>query len=158
MFQNFESLRYVSYRGSPFVEDIGDLNVKYKVTNEPGDWEYVERVLPPLLVPQPVKKDSYPSGWKPQAEKLSNQPYFIERTKNHMLPVYLKLAQRGIRRHTYIKRIHGDIFLLEKELKGFLQKESFKPIRSQVHEFAGYIRINGDFVNACKYWLEKRNY
>lgn len=105
-----------------------------------------------------MKKSSYPSGWKPQAKNLTDQPYFIERTKNHMIPVYLKLSQRGIQRHTYIRKIHGDIFLLEKELKEFLQKESFRPIRSQVHEFAGYIRINGDFVNACKYWLEKKSY
>lgn len=75
-----------------------------------------------------------------------------------MLPVYLRIYQNGLRRHTFIKNIQGDIFLLEKELRQFLQKESFQPIRSQVHEFTGYIRINGDHVNACKYWLEKKDY
>lgn len=150
--------RHVSYRGSPFLEDIGELNVKYKVTNDLKDWEHVERTLAPLVVPQPLKRDSYPSGWKPQGENLNNKPYFIKRTKNHMLPIYLLTSQRGLRRHTIIRKIQGDIFLLQKELKDFLQKESFHPIRSQVHEFAGYIRINGDFVNACKYWLEKNNY
>lgn len=153
-------IRYVSYKGSPFLEDIGDVNVKYKVTSDPIDWKYVERTLPPVVVPQPVKREFYPSGWKPQADisVLKDRPYFIERTKNYMLPVYLKLGQRGIRRHTFVKKISGDIFLLDKELKEFLQKDSFMPIRTQVHEFAGYIRIHGDFVNACKYWLEKRNY
>lgn len=148
----------MSYRASPFLEDIGEVNVKYKVTNDPIDWKYVERILPPLVIPQPTEKDSYPSGWKPQGKNLNHRPYFVKRTKNHMLPVYLRLAQQGIRRHTLIKKIQGDVFLLEKELKEFLQTESVKPIRSQVHEFAGYIRINGDFVNACKYWLEKRDY
>lgn len=75
-----------------------------------------------------------------------------------MLPVYLVTTQRGQRRHTFVRKIQGDIFLLESELRQFLQKESFKPIQSQVHEFAGYIRLKGDFVNACKYWLEKKNY
>lgn len=158
LLQNIDCVRSVSYRGSPFMEDIGEVKVKYKVTNDPVEWQYVERVLPSLLIPDPVKKSHYPSGWKPQGQNLSKRPYFIERTKNHMIPVYLKLGQRGIRRHTIIKKIHGDIFLLEKELKAFLQQDTIKPIRSQVNEFAGYIRMNGDFVNACKYWLEKHNY
>lgn len=152
-----QHIRLSSYYGSQFVEDLGDVNVKYKVTSNTNEWKYVERALPPLLVPALIPKDTYPSGWKPQANNLDDRPYFIERTKSHMIPVYLKIGQRGIRRHTMVKRIKGDIFLLEKELREFLQKESFHPIRSQVNEFAGYIRINGDFVNACKYWLEQRN-
>lgn len=156
--QSLTTIRGVSYRGSQFVEDLGEVNVKYNVTKDPIDWKYVERTLPPLIVPEPTKKDFYPSGWKPQTEDVRDKPYFIERTKNHMLPVYLKLAQRGIKRHTYVRKVQGDIFLLDKELREFLQKESFQPVRSQAHEFAGYIRIKGDFVNACKYWLEKKGY
>lgn len=139
------------------MEDLDKLNTKYEVSKDPEEWKYVERALPLTIIPEPVAKETYPSGWKPQTNEVKNRPYFIERTKNHMIPVYLDISQRGVRRHTVIKRIQGDINLFEKELVKFLQKESFQPIRSQVNEFAGYIRINGDFVNATKYFLEKKN-
>ncbi|KAG5883455.1 hypothetical protein JTB14_030877 [Gonioctena quinquepunctata] len=155
--QSFQLIRHSSYKSSPFLEDI-EITTKYEVTTDPNDWKYVERVLPLITVPEPVKREEYPSGWKPQSENLKNKPYFVERTKNHMIPVYLRLGQRGIRKHTIVKKIQGDIFLLEKELLEFLNKESFKPIRSQVNEFAGYIRINGDFVNATKYWVEQKQF
>ncbi|XP_018565178.1 probable 39S ribosomal protein L49, mitochondrial [Anoplophora glabripennis] len=147
-----------SYYSSPFLEDVGDITRKYEITKDPEDWKYVERILPVAVVPEPVKKDVYPSGWKPQGDNLQDQPYFVERTKNHMIPVYLQVAQNGVRRHTKVKFVKGDIWLLEKELREFLQKESFGPIRSQVNEFAGFIRFSGDFVNAIKYWLEQKQF
>lgn len=156
--QNIQPIRLSSYLSSPRIQDVGEVNVKYAVTNNPEEWKYVERILPPQTVPQPVKKDSYPSGWKPQGENFRDYKYFVERTKNHMIPVYLKIEMRNTRRQTFVRRIHGDIFALEAELRKFLQKESLQPIRSQVNEFCGYIRINGDHVNAIKYWLEKKNF
>lgn len=114
--------------------------------------------MPLSVVPEPTKKETYPSGWKPQADNLRDQPYFIERTKNHMIPVYLDIGQRGIRKFTKLKHVKGDIWLLEKELTEFLQKDSFAPVRSQVNELAGFIRYSGDFVNAIKYWLEQKEF
>ncbi|XP_028136705.1 probable 39S ribosomal protein L49, mitochondrial [Diabrotica virgifera virgifera] len=151
-------IRLGSYQSSPYLEDLGEVNTKYEISKDPEEWKYVERALPPTIIPEPIQKDKYPSGWKPQAENLLDRPYFIQRTKNHMLPVYLDITQRGLRRHTIIRKIQGDINLLEKELLEFLQPQSFQPIRSQVHEFAGFIRMNGDFVNAVKYFLEKRQF
>lgn len=112
--------------------------------------------MPPTLIPEPPVKSTYPSGWKPQEKDAVDKPYFVERTKNHMLPVYMVVLQRGIRRLTYIKKIKGDIWLLEKEIRAFLQKGTIIPIRLQVHEFAGYICINGDHVNAIKHFLTKK--
>lgn len=122
----------------------------------PEEWKYVERILPPTVIPEPPVKATYPSGWKPQKTDVSDSPYFVERTKNHMLPVYMKILQRGIRRLTYIRKIKGDIWLLGKEIREFLQKDTIIPIRLQVNEFAGYICINGDHVNAVKYFLTKK--
>nr|CAH7713188.1 unnamed protein product [Callosobruchus chinensis] len=150
-------VRPSSYDSSQFLEDL-DVKVKYVVTKDPIDWSYVERALPPVVVPDPVKKGKYPSGWKPQAENLTHMPYFIERTKNHMIPVYLQRDRRNAKKTTYIRRIQGDIFKLHKELLEFLQKETMYPIRSQVNEFAGIIQIAGDYVNAVKYWLEQRKF
>lgn len=75
-----------------------------------------------------------------------------------MIPVYLELSQRNQRKLTYVRKIKGDIWLLHQELKDFLQKESVALIRSQVNEFAGYICIHGDRVNAIKYYLTQKGY
>nr|CAI5841479.1 unnamed protein product [Callosobruchus analis] len=152
-----QTVKPSSYKSSQFFEDY-DVKTKYEVTKDPVDWSYVERALPPTVVPEPLKKDKYPSGWKPQAEDLTRLPYFIERTKNHMIPVYLRSDRRGTKKTTYIRKIQGDIFKLHKEVVEFLQKGSFYPIRSQVNEFTGIIQISGDYVNAVKYWLEQRHF
>lgn len=136
--------------------DLGEIKTKYEITRDPEEWKHVENILPPLLVPDPVKKAEYPSGWQPPTENLSEKPYYVERTKNHMMPVYMRIQLRGQRRHTFVKKIKGDIWLLHAELKEFLQKQQIAPIRSQVNEFAGFICIHGDHVNAIKYYLTKK--
>ncbi|XP_018330204.1 probable 39S ribosomal protein L49, mitochondrial [Agrilus planipennis] len=156
---NFLSLvqkRQSTYYSSPLLSEIGKVKVKYSVSKSPEEWKYVERLLPPLTVPEPVPKETYLSEWRPQLNECLKEKYFIQRTKNHMIPVYLKIGQHGIRKVTIIKNIKGDIWALEQELRDFLQKETPKPLRSQVNEFAAYIRIYGDYVNAIKYWLTEK--
>lgn len=114
--------------------------------------------MPPITVPNPLPKEQYPSGWTPQKNNLTDRPYFIARTKNHMMPVYLKITQHNTKRETMVKKIQGDIWLLEKELHDFLQKDSIKPIRSQVDETGGFIYFHGDHVNAIKYYLHNKGY
>ncbi|XP_066140323.1 large ribosomal subunit protein mL49 [Euwallacea fornicatus] len=151
-------IRESSYLSSLQLEDIDVPSRQYETTKDPIDWKYVQQVLPPIVIPEPLKKDRYPSGWKPQAENLEDRPYFIFRTKNHMIPCYLKISSFKTKKTTFLKNIKGDIWLLEKEIREFLAPQFFQPIRSQVNEFAGYIRINGDYVNAVKYFLEQRGY
>lgn len=86
-------------------------------------------------------------------------PYVVERTRNHMLPVYLNIQGRGERKRTIIKNIHGDIGLLAKDIETFLrQVNSNKEIGIQINEMAGKIKVQGDHVNNIKLWLFKRNY
>ncbi|XP_030763535.1 probable 39S ribosomal protein L49, mitochondrial [Sitophilus oryzae] len=158
IFPKFGQKRDSSFQSSPYVEDLGSVNRSYEVTKDTTDWSYVQRVLPPKVVPTPVKKDVYPSGWRPQTIDIADKPYFIKRTKNHMIPCYLDIGQRGIKRTTLLKSIQGDIWQLEKEIKEFLQPQVFQILRVQVNEFVGYIRINGDHVNAIKYFLEQKGY
>lgn len=138
------------------MEDLGEIKTRYDITKNPEEWKYVENILPPLVVPDPKPKDEYPSGWQPPADHLAERPYYVERTKNHMVPVYMRTSYRDTRRLTYVRKIKGDIQQLHKELKEFLQKESIKPIRSQVNEFAGYLCFHGDHVNAIKYYLTQK--
>lgn len=45
------------------------------------------------------------------AEKTASLPYNIERTKNHMLPIYVEETDANTRKFTRIKNIQGDIWV-----------------------------------------------
>lgn len=46
----------------------------YEVTKDPKEWEYVERVLKPKVIPVPcLENKEYSSGWKPPVGKF----YFV---------------------------------------------------------------------------------
>lgn len=143
---------------SPFLCDLPEIKTKFQVTKDPNDWKYVEYLFPPLTVPEPKPKEHYASGWKPQSKNLKDRPYFVSRTKNYMMPIYLRITANKTRRETLVKKIEGDIWLLDKELHDFLQKDSLRPIMSQVNEVGGYIYFRGDHVNAIKYYLQERGY
>lgn len=82
----------------------------------------------------------------------------MRRTKNHMIPVYLKILFRGTKRVTVIRHIQGDVFALEAELTAFLEDYLKKKFIIRVNEFSGEIVINGDYVNLVKHFLQKRGF
>lgn len=112
--------------------------------------------MPSVLVPTPTIKKEYPSGWKPQNFNVENSEFFVARTKNHMPPVYLIRKFRGMRRLTAVKRIQGDIWTLEVELKDAIEKHIGKKIASRVNEMVGCIYFKGDYVNFVKEYLNKK--
>ncbi|XP_067012079.2 large ribosomal subunit protein mL49 [Anabrus simplex] len=149
--------RSSSYRSSP-IEGPPEQYTGYEISNSPEEWKFVERLLPLKVVPEPVPKSEYPSGWKPPSDECLRYPYYIERSKNHMLPVYLDLSYRGMRKITKLKRIHGDIWALEKELKDYLEEKNQKIVTSQVHEQCGHIFFKGDHVHYCQEWLLSKGF
>lgn len=126
-----------------------------EVVRNPPEWKYVERLLAPRTVPKPTEKESYPSGWKP-ANPQPGLKYVVLRTKNHMLPVYLRRAYRGQRRITAVRHVEGDIWLLEAELRYLIEKQLNRPIITRVNEMSGQIELKGDHVAFVeKFLLEK---
>lgn len=84
----------------------------------------------------------------------NNLPYFVERTKNHLLPVYLDISYRGLRKLTLIKNITGDIWKLNEDLLNHLQKVEKKTVvGSRVDEIACLIKLKGDHVYYTTQWL-----
>ena len=102
-------------------------------------------------------------------------PFFVERTRNHMIPVFLHFeAVRDQRKITIIKHIDGDIWVsfgganayldqpwsiplltlqeLERQLKAHLEADG-KKITSQVNEVAMYIKFKGDYVLKVRNWF-----
>lgn len=154
--QQQQQIRYGSFRSSDLISDLKDYpNVT--VEKNPPEWKYVEDLLAPPLIPKPVVQSEYPSGWKPPSADVKHLPYFVPRTKNYMIPVYLHLTYRGQRRITKLRNIHGDIWQLEKELHAVIQKKIGKNIATRINEQNGQIWFKGDFSNIIKdYLMEKQ--
>lgn len=155
-----QPLRQISYRQSPYVETIDKSTLpEVQVVKNPPEWKYVERLLgKSATVPVPTEKTQYPSGWRPQTIDPSQAPYMIRRSKNHMVPVYLKISFRGYRRQTIIRYIQGDIHALAEELRVFLEDYTGRKMAIRINEFSGQIWIKRDYVNLIKDYLVKKGY
>lgn len=150
--------RWSSYNSSPKYIDPSNYT-DYEVSKDPKEWEYVECLLKPKVIPTPhLEKKEYPSGWKPPVAKPHEYPYYIQRTKNYMQPVYLEIYQRGLRRLTVVRKIHGDIWALESELKQYLQEKACRPIGIRTNELLGQIVFRGDYVNLVKAWMDEKGF
>lgn len=131
-----------------------DQHPEVEVVQNPPEWKYVEDLLGAKTIPKPAVKTSYPSGWTPpDAEKLEKLQYFVARTKNFMVPVYLEITFRGTRRCSIVKNIEGNIWQLEEELAELIERKSNKPCYSRINEMNRQIKFKGDFVTLIQKYL-----
>ncbi|XP_062456813.1 large ribosomal subunit protein mL49 [Rhea pennata] len=120
---------------------------------------FVERLLPPTRVPAPPEHPSYPtpSGWSPPRDPPPALPYFVRRSRMHNVPVYRQLT-KGNRKMTVIRKIEGDIWALEGELKAFLAPLAGRQPLTQVNELTGTLRIKGHFDGEVRAWLLQKGF
>uniref|UniRef100_A0A1B6GTW6 Large ribosomal subunit protein mL49 n=1 Tax=Cuerna arida TaxID=1464854 RepID=A0A1B6GTW6_9HEMI len=150
--------RGVSYKNSRLVEDDSSYT-EFEVFHNPEEWKYVERLLPIKWIPDPKPKENYPSGWIPQKADPDKTPYFIERTKNHMLPVYLKFGDRRRQQHTKIRKIEGDIWRFSEELVQYIKPlMGYTTIGVKVEELRRTITLRGDYVEYTKRFLIEKGF
>uniref|UniRef100_A0A336LTM0 Large ribosomal subunit protein mL49 n=1 Tax=Culicoides sonorensis TaxID=179676 RepID=A0A336LTM0_CULSO len=128
-----------------------------EIVKNPPEWIHVEALLPQKMVPVP-KQTEYSSIWKYPTVTNGQYPYMIYRNKNHMIPVYLKHTHRGLRKLTMVKRVDGDIWQLNKELKDFVEKKTGKEILTRVNEMSSQIHLRGDFVEIVSEYLMKKGF
>uniref|UniRef100_A0A8C3QGA4 Large ribosomal subunit protein mL49 n=1 Tax=Cyanoderma ruficeps TaxID=181631 RepID=A0A8C3QGA4_9PASS len=124
-----------------------------------AEFGFVERLLPPSRVPEPPPHPKYPtpSGWSPPAGSPPALPYFVRRSHLHNLPVYE--GQRQGRRLTALRRIHGDIWALHRDLRAFLGSLGVPEVPAQVNEVTGTLRLRGHWGPQVRQWLgEKRGF
>lgn len=128
-----------------------------EVIHNPPEWKFVEHLLGKETIPKPLVKEEYPSGWSPpDPARYKDIPYFIERTKNFMLPVYLSITFRGQRRLTKLKNIEGDIWKMEADLHQLIEKRAGRRVYSRINEMNRQIVFKGDYVTLVqKYLLDK---
>lgn len=148
-----QQVRYSSFRSSEAIGNIEENHPKVEILRNPIEWKYVESILAKQIVPEPEQKTEYPSGWKPQSNNTNELAYFVGRTKNHMIPVYLHATYRGTRRITKLRKIQGDIWKLEEELHKVIEDRIGKKIATRINEMSGQIWFKGDYVNIIKEYL-----
>lgn len=147
-------LRHSSFRSSQPLADVQlDNQPRIVIDRDPALWQHVENILAPRIVPAPTAKPSYPSGWQPPptAAAVAQLPYFVRRTKNHMVPVYIAKTYRGQRCVTILRLIGGDIWQLDRDLHAELKRRlGSKPIATRVNEMSGQIWIKGDYASIVR--------
>lgn len=150
-------VRHSSFRSSPQFGQIDD-HPPVEIAKNPPEWKFVERLLGPVTVPAPSIRPNYPSGWQPQQPDAQNRDYFIARTRNHMLPVYMTEKFRGTKKVTKVRKIQGDIWKLEEELRRVVEKAAGKKVLSRVNEMNGQIEFTGAYANLIKNYLQDKGY
>ncbi len=140
-----------SFRTSEKFENI-DAHPRVEVIKNPPEWKYIEELLGPKTIPAPVPKEEYPSGWQPQdPAKYKKLPYYIRRSRSHMLPIYLHTKYQGMRRLTIIRHIEGDIWRAQKDFEAFIKTRiGNNPVYVYVNEMNGQIKIKGDYVTLLR--------
>ncbi|XP_056130885.1 mitochondrial ribosomal protein L49 [Lampris incognitus] len=130
-------------------------NVYLESTDE---YHYVERLIPPSRVPQPPRHDKPPpSGWVPPPEVPPPLPYMIRRSRMHNIPVYSDITH-GNRPTTLVRRVEGDIWALEKDVKEFLKQAADKDLPTRVNEVTMTLRVKGKFDVELKEWLIQKGF
>ncbi|GFR31939.1 probable 39S ribosomal protein L49, mitochondrial [Trichonephila clavata] len=131
---------------------------KYTGVEEVKDrWHFVERLFPKLRIPEPPQNYST-TGWKAPSETVPNEPYFIERTRNHMLPVYETRVYKDRVLVTQVRKIQGDIWVFEQDLRNYLYVKSDEEVESHVNEMCCFVNVKGRYVNEIKEWLYNKGF
>lgn len=143
---------------SPDVTSLTDFT-EYEVVHRPAEWSHVENLLFRRTIPRIAPKEEYPSGWSPpKSSRTSDLPYCVGRSCNHMIPVYLNVGHIGLQKITKIKHVMGDIELLEKEIRDYLQKKHKRVVATCINECGGIVRIKGDYCLDAKKFLENKGF
>ncbi|OCT83976.1 39S ribosomal protein L49, mitochondrial [Xenopus laevis] len=122
------------------------------------EYRFVERLIPPTQVPKPPKHSTPPpSGWIPPKDSPPELPYFVRRSRMHNVPVYTDITH-GNRHMTIIRKIEGDIWALELEVRNFLTQLTGKTPPTQVNEISGTIRIKGYHDKELQTWLAEKGF
>ncbi|KAI0229310.1 39S ribosomal protein L49, mitochondrial [Lamellibrachia satsuma] len=144
--------------GEKLFEEPEPILTGFEESSETEEWKFVERILPKEVVPPPPAHASYPtpSGWVPPKESSQSLPYYVRRTRFHQLPIYLEILNGGNRKMTMVKKVNGDIWAFEAELRKYLEEKTGGRIYTQVDEVCCKLRVRGIHVeDTAKFVLDK---
>ena len=133
------------------------------VSKDPKEWAFVERLMPIRSV---VKTDfeykEYPSGFVPPNPEIregkSELSYWVGRSRNCMLPVYVKRLPEEDMVYTQVDKCEGDMYHLRDDMQQFLVDRYEQEFPSQVAELYGRIKFLGDFEQEFKEFLLNKGF
>ncbi|KAE8293041.1 39S ribosomal protein L49, mitochondrial [Larimichthys crocea] len=144
--------------GLRFVCNAGPEERRAGIIESTEEYRFVERLIPPSRVPAPPRHAGVtPSGWSPPADSPPPLPYVIRRSRMHNIPVYTDLTN-GSRKMTLIRKVEGDIWALEKDVKEFLKEVTGKELPTQVNEVTMTLKVKGHFDGELKQWLTSKGF
>merc|ERR1719357_528988 len=134
------------------------VEVQKTVIESAEEYKFVERLIPLSRVPAPPQHTGpAPSGWTPPADSPPPLPYMIRRSRMHNIPVYTDLT-KGSRRTTLVRKVEGDIWALEKDVKQYLKQVTGKELPTQVNEVTMTLKVKGHFDKELKEWLADKGF
>jgi len=151
-----------------FWKKIDNKKWEFVATQNPEEWKYVDRLVEAAkskTVPVPKLDSVAASGFLMPLAKPKDYTYFVRRTLNHMLPVYVsKLAvdnngasDKGIT-ITSVKKVEGDVFKLREDLCEFLLQRYEQEFISQPDELRQKVVFRGNFESDFKDFLKLRGF
>lgn len=144
--------------GLRFVCNAAPAEKESVILESAEEYKFVERLIPPSRVPAPPQHAGpTPSGWSPPAASPPPLPYMIRRSRMHNIPVYTDLTH-GSRRTTLVRKVEGDIWALEKDVKQFLKEVTGKELPTQVNEVTMTLKVKGHFDQELKQWLAGKGF
>ncbi|KAM8862884.1 large ribosomal subunit protein mL49 [Spinachia spinachia] len=122
------------------------------------EYKFVERLIPPSRVPAaPAHAGRSPSGWTPPADTPPPLPYMVRRSRMHNIPVYTDMTH-GSRRTTLVRKVEGDIWALEKDIKQHLKEVMGMEPLTQVNEVSMTLKVKGHVESELKEWLASKGF
>ena len=115
---------------------------------QPERWFWVERLLPRPLAKRQTRDQlsaKTSSGFISPPPTAPELPYFVARTRNNLLPVYKIVEYRDQLAKTVVRKVTGDLWALEEELRSVIQLLQEERILSSVNEGNGEIKFLGSF-------------
>nr|XP_046251995.1 mitochondrial ribosomal protein L49 [Scatophagus argus] len=144
--------------GLRFVCHAAPGEEKTVIIESTEEYKFVERLIPSSRIPAPPNHAGVtPSGWTPPADSPPPLPYMIRRSRMHNIPVYTDVTS-GSRRTTLIRKVEGDIWALEKDVKQYLKDVTGKELPTQVNEVTMTLRVKGHFDDELKKWLANKGF
>ncbi|XP_069564548.1 large ribosomal subunit protein mL49 [Brachyistius frenatus] len=144
--------------GLRFVCDAAPQAEKTGIVESTEEYKFVERLIPPSRVPAPPGHPGpTPSGWTPPADSPPSLPYMIRRSRMHNIPVYTDLTH-GCREMTLVRKVEGDIWALEKDVREHLKEVTGKELPTQVNEVTMILKVKGHFDKELKDWLVRKGF
>lgn len=139
---------------------------KVRNITTPELWSYVKKLARIRRAPEIKRRKAdepitpMPSGFIPPPENPPDLPYFVARTRNFLLPVYYNLDSDPENCYTVVRKVTGDLWQLENDLRTYLESltNSKRRILTSVHETDERVSFRGKYLQQVAKWLHEKGF